>query len=1121
MPITRKPWFWVAHTLFFAACVFYAWKNFDRAFPFVDLQVKMSRAQALQEAASLSSKHGWYPKGRYDEAVTFDTDSSTQNFIELEAGGPAALKRVLKEGIYLPYTWRVRHFAEGQVDETRILFSPDGRPWGLSEKLSEDDPGAALPADQARAIAEKEAQAAWGVDLEPYHLAEQSSETRKSKRVDHSFIYERDQKIGEGRYRLTLGVSGDRLTEVNRYIKVPDAFYRRYSAMRSANGTIAQLAGAAVVLLYGLGLCGFGLFALARSRWVVWRAPVWVAAVIAGLHFLDELNRLPLEWMDYDTAITAQAFALRAAAGALLSSLFDFVLVVIPLIAAESMSRKAFPRQPQLWRIFSFAKPADEPGAPPAASRQVLGRVLGAWLFVGFHFAWVVWIYRMGSEHLGWWNPSELLFHPDELATYFPWLTSVANSLHAGIWEECLFRGVPLAGAALLGSRYGKRGAWVACAFVLQALIFGAAHASYPTQPSYARLVELLVPSAVFGGVYLGFGLLPGILMHYTYDVTLFAMPLFLSSGRSALVSQLLVIVLSATPLWILLGAGWVCRGWGELAPSFLNGAWHPSERAAPRARVEHEQRPLLGPGQRKAFLASVVVALAIWAGLATFKADAPGLKIDSLQAITEARKALEARGVRLGPEWRALAIVEGTPGEEDDFVWRVSGREAYRKLLGTFLEPPHWKIRFARFEGDLVERAEERQVFVLGTGEIERVRHELPESRPGASLDEKQAKALAASALRERLGADPAKLVEVSSNQYQLPQRRDWVFVWRDPSQPLKQGEARLAVKIAGDEEVGYRRYVHVPEDWLRAERARRTAIGLIRMLAGSALGCLVIWITFLAFQAWIHGEFSRRVFAIALAALLAAAAIARFNEFQEAVAQFNTAQPWSSQVLRVVVSDLLLALVTSAVAAVCLGRGYAPHSPARDNPGPAGLWLGYGLGAWLSALGAFGAWLGRGQSPDWPTVAPAGASLPALEVVQAWAAYAGGTAFLVLVISWVERRFVGRGARAAVSLALGLAAGAFVAETSLAEWLAASAACAAAIFGVGEVVRRTSPALLVPLTAGALCLRALRTVALGAFPGAALYGALLIAGVAALSWRWFSSLTGGSSRASPTASG
>ena len=84
-------------------------------------------------------------------------------------------------------------------------------------------------------------------------------------------------------------------------------------------------------------------------------------------------------------------------------------------------------------------------------------------------------------------------------------------SLQAGFMEECLFRAVPLSIAALIGARFGHRRAVIAVAFVLQALVFGAAHANYPGFPAYSRLVELIGPSLVWGLIFLRFGLVPTI----------------------------------------------------------------------------------------------------------------------------------------------------------------------------------------------------------------------------------------------------------------------------------------------------------------------------------------------------------------------------------------------------------------------------------------------------------------------------------------------------------------------------------------------------------------------------------------------------------------------------------
>src|SRR4029078_10671728 len=157
------------------------------------------------------------------------------------------------------------------------------------------------------------------------------------------------------------------------------------------------------------------------------------------------------------------------------------------------------------------------------------------------------------TRRLGCWSPADALIHPDVLATYAPWLSAIANSFQAGFWEEALFRAVPIAGAALIGERLGQRRLFIVLGFVVQAIIFGAGHAQYPNQPDYARPVELIIPSIGFGLLYLYLGLLPGIILHFTFDVARFLLPIFLAKAPGIWFQQLMVVALTLVPLWIVL----------------------------------------------------------------------------------------------------------------------------------------------------------------------------------------------------------------------------------------------------------------------------------------------------------------------------------------------------------------------------------------------------------------------------------------------------------------------------------------------------------------------------------------------------------------------------------------
>lgn len=107
-------------------------------------------------------------------------------------------------------------------------------------------------------------------------------------------------------------------------------------------------------------------------------------------------------------------------------------------------------------------------------------------------FAYEVAFYLLMVRHVGWWSPSSPLIDPNVAAMNFPSIAAIGQSLFAGFWEECLFRAVPIAGGMLLMARFTKGSATrrrvaLCVIFALQAIIFGAAHANYPAQPSFAR----------------------------------------------------------------------------------------------------------------------------------------------------------------------------------------------------------------------------------------------------------------------------------------------------------------------------------------------------------------------------------------------------------------------------------------------------------------------------------------------------------------------------------------------------------------------------------------------------------------------------------------------------------
>lgn len=1101
----RGPATWIALALLSVASVVVGIRYFPQAFAIVALDIRMDRGHALAEARTLAARDHLGPAD-FRQAASFAGDDEAQTFVELEGGGKPAFTRMLREHLYAAYAWRVRHFKDGDANETTIRFTPEGTPYGFEEKLKEDAPGPALDATSARAIAERGATVRWNVDLSQFTLVEQGMERRPSGRADHTFTYERtDATLNEGRYRLTLTVSGDRLTGVTHSIKIPEAFTRRYASMRTANELIGIGSAVGLAVLYVIGGIGVGLFFMMRRRWVLWRtAAIW-GVVVGGLQTLASANEFPLLWMTYDTAVPRATFVAQQLALMLAGFVGFSVFFALSFMAAETLSRRAFGHHPQLWRAWS---------REAGPSVQILGRTVGGYLLVSVFFAYDVLLYVVMTRVFGWWSPAEALVHPDVLATYAPWLSAIANSFQAGFWEESLFRAVPIAGAALIGDRFGKRQLFIVIAFVVEAIVFGAGHAPYPNQPAYARPVELIIPSIGFGLLYLYFGLVPGIILHFTFDVVWFALPIFMTKAPGIWFQQAMVVALTLVPLWVVAWRRIQAGRWTELPAELRNAAWEPPPAAAPVVEAAAPSRTALGGRARVAWLCVGAIAVAgIVTTLLVRSSQNPygTLRADRVRAEMMARAELQNRGVPLSPKWRVLPVADDGSGGPHQFVYETAGDARWRELLGEYLPKPRWRVRIATFEGDVADRAEEWRVFIGASGEVRSVQHVIPEARAGASLDEAAARAIALGAIKDRYGLDRSHLKEISAKPEKQKARMDWTFTFTDTTvAPLPQGEPRIDVAIAGNEVSSVGRYIHVPEEWQRQQRAASTRNLIVQIATSIVFGGLLVAAAVGGMIAWSRHRYAPRLFLLATAVSLVASVAGVANGWPALVANLPTTAPLQLQLIGVMAIagiglTILAAMVGLAIGALPPRLADLVRLPDRDAVplGIAAGLFGAGAGAIVAAL----------RTPTWAHFAPVdsmGTLAPILDVaIDPVGGFMTTLAVVLTVVvmldrltrSWTRRRVL---AMAALGL-IGLLAGGVPAGSHLGGWLAGGAIMAVALVTAYVTLLRFDPTL-VPLALGTMAvIRALGLAIQRPFPTAPIGAVLAMAVIASLSLWWF----------------
>ena len=786
------------------------------------VNVSMDRQLALESSKEAEKSFEILPK-ELDQAVIYQFDSSLRNYVELKQGGRERFQNIIDNDVYSPYNWMVRSFKEGEIAELYVQFKPDGSPNGYVLKIPEDYKSNNLDEEEALNLVTSNINKHWSGKFEDYELIESSFMEMPNGRIDHTFVFEHKLKdIGDAKYRLSANVAGSIVSKVNPYAFVPESFKREFANIRSDNNTIAAFANYAFLGIYLLGIGLVTIILFYRNGWLKWKKSLTAAAVVAFTTMLVDLNFAPSSMMYYDTATSKSQFFTEQMLAVIANSVLNFLIIASSFIVAESLTRKAFPDHIQLWKTWS---------SNVANSKRVLNDTIFAYLIVPIKLAAVLGFYLISEKYFGFWSPASSSFDPNYLASIFPWYTGLAISLQAGFWEEMLFRALPIAAGVLIGQRYNMKFTGLVVAMVLQALVFGAGHANYPAQPSYARVVELFLPSIiVYGMIYLKLGVVFGAITHYLYDVVLFSLPIWYSSGY--IIDKFMTIIGGLIPLLVILYFWYKNKGWSEVDKSNLNEGFIPTppEKKQVEKKIIFEEssgKPL----SIKTISIAIIFIVAVFSTMkvSPIEVDVKSPSITKNEAIAIAEKFLDDKNITLPEGYNPYAF-DDSSYPASSFVWEALGKEVYFDLYGTYILGPRWKVRFAKFDGPVESRAREIMVSMDFEGNVLRFSNKFPEEEAGISLSKDEAQKLAEKSLVNNLNI-PLDSVELTSAQEsQKPNRLDWIFTFTDKKEVNYDGtKLQNVISISGDKISGFTQFVYVPEEWGRMKRDREGLSGII----------------------------------------------------------------------------------------------------------------------------------------------------------------------------------------------------------------------------------------------------------------------------------------------------
>lgn len=852
------------------ASVLYIRANFSAGFPEASIDLRLSREEITSRAEAFLHTRGWNPSG-FRNLTLFDPDDDARTYLERELDLREANR--LMSGPVSVWRWRARWFRPPDKEEFLALLAPDGRVVGFQHVVAEATPGERVSKEAARAEA---AEFLRGFTAAPQRLVEEQLQERPN-RYDYTFTWEQeDFKVKDATYRRTVEVQGSGIGRYEEYLYVPEAWKRDFAKLRSRNELYSQIAVAAWLPLI---LAALAVILLRiRKRDIPWRTVAIISGFVAVLAVFNGWNTLPFFIDRSPTSSPYNESALSGILQALGSGVGVFFYVLVAAAAGEPLYRARFPDRVRLSEAIS--------GRGIRTREFFLSTVTG-YAFAAFHIAFVAAFYIYGKR-FGVWSPQDVAYS-DLVSTVVPWIYPLAISAMAAASEEFWFR---LFAIPLLAR---KLPLWIAV--VAPAFVWGFLHANYPQQPAYIRGVEVGIIGVAAGWLMLRYGILATLIWHYTVDAALIGIFLFRAGAWYLRASGVVVAGAIAIPLLI------------AVVSYRRYGGFVPLERGEPVLEPEAETvetAPVAEPlapawPARRLYLAAGAVALSAIAAVLLLRPVRYGARevwVSRPEAESIAVREMAGRGIDVASWMRGTEFVTNLNAAEFEYIRRIAGPAAADAAVRERTFSAIWFTRFYR-----PLQKEEYRAYTDQRGHVYRVDHMLDEKAPGAQLTPEDARGIAERyLLREGVPVGRYRLVD--SQEEKRDRRTDHTFTWEDPAFSIGEAKARIYVEVVGDEASAYRRFIKLPEAWLRDfERPRVRGYLLPGLIGAFAVPVLLILLRRLGS----HYYHWRAYFAIGGVAL-AVSALAAANNWPAVGAEYDTSTPLGNYYAQVMLSRVLI---------------------------------------------------------------------------------------------------------------------------------------------------------------------------------------------------------------------
>jgi membrane protease YdiL (CAAX protease family) len=549
-----------------------------------------------------------------------------------------------------------------------------------------------------------------------------------------------------------------------------------------------------------------------------------------------------------------------------------FFYVIIAAAAGEPVYR-ARTTDPLSLRT-AFTRPA-------ASSRRFYRSVIVGYGFAAAHVAFLVAFYLVGRR-FGAWSPQDVQYS-DLLSTAMPWIYPVTIASMAATAEEFWFRllAIPVLARVL-------RVRWLAV--IIPAFIWGFLHANYPQQPAWIRGVEVGLIGVAAGFIMLRFGILATLVWHYTVDALLIGGYLFEAPSWYFRLNGALVVLAVLAPL--IVSAAFYRRNHGFVE---LETAEAAAEEETPAAVAADERVDAVAPvwTPQRLYIAALVTALLGLFAAPTVFGNWIRIRLNRADAETIARREVPNAG-----QWRsATDFIPNLDPAEFEYLRRAAGTDTAQSIVEERKPTAVWRVRFFR----PLEK-EEWRIYIDQSGAVVRKDHILDERAPGDSLPSETALGRAKSVLPS------ASLALVDSSEEKREKRTDWFFVFEDPTFHIGEARARASLELHGSEPSNFRRFLKLPEEWLREFNKP----ALRQFAVPAFIGALGMPLLFLFMRRLGAHEtvFHWRAYALVTGAALVCSVFSGVNQWAAAMSGYDTATPEQNYVTQLLLGRVIMTL-------------------------------------------------------------------------------------------------------------------------------------------------------------------------------------------------------------------